>query len=728
MPEFHRVAFASQSAVDLTVKAPQRLAFLSGLLLCAASPLAAKPLSLAPKTPQSSELSASAPAAEQAATPGSAKLGKQLWLFGGGEPICSSVEPDLCEPAKRQAADAYFTKTLALRGKLLRCDDASFKVLNTLPGWPDDAGFSAAFNEQAATRSLQRREQVLDALKSLNRLPRTSSELTQALTPLLAEPLGEDELSLIEDACEVRLTDQQGQSLTMQVYWDGMQPFSRALFEQFIQQAAERKALRSGHTATTHKPTLLLLTSSSYNPFEWVDYYKQVFEFAGANVVWLPLEPAMTRGRCDDLAANRLRFNGQLRRAERYPELAAYQRKLCDNPAALQELVEQADAVFINGGDQSLTMRALTDAQGNWTPLAARLLSRVEHEGIPLAGSSAGTAIQGGRAKNRDGAGGLVMVSSGQSSHALRFGAQALDIDAPICRASRSCNYQTNMPSQEQPAYLAEAALTYHPELGLRLFDLAVTDTHFRERNREGRLLRLLHDSKSAAGVGVDEATVLRADFAPRTPGVNAASSAQLQVYGAGSVWWLDASQAQGELPTQPRLGPARAMQGTWQGLQVARLSPGDQLRIERDARGVYQYQGTVNCQAPQSAATPTATPVAGKVAAPDAGKVAAQQPATHSAEKTSKAHARASHVTKPHAQSAQPAASHAAVVAPPKVAAGKVDATAYNTWQDSSLALTFILNADQALSACSDAQGRWHYLPTPLAVTLELGAIDASR
>ncbi len=720
MPEFHRVAFASQSAVGLTVKAPQRLAFLSGLLLCAASPLAAKTVNLAPKAPQSSELHASVPVANQTAAQPPAKLGKlgkQLWLFGGGEPICSSVEPELCEPAKRQAADAYFTKTLALRGKLLRCDDASFKALNALPGWPDAAGFSAPYNEQAATRSLQRRELVLDALKSLNRLPRTPSELSQALTPLLAEPLGEDELSLIEDACEVRLTDQRGQSLTMQVYWEGMPPFSRALFEQFIQQAAERKALRSGHAAAANlKPTLLLLTSSSYNPFEWVDYYQQVFEFAGANVVWLPLEPAMARGRCDDLTSNRLRLNGQLRRAERYPELAAYQRKLCDNPAALQDLVEQADAVFINGGDQSLTMRALTDAQGNWTPLAARLLSRVEHEGIPLAGSSAGTAIQGGRAKNRDGAGGLVMVSGGQSSHALRFGAQALDIDAPICRATRSCHYQTQTPSQEQPAYLAEAALTYHPELGLRLFDLAVTDTHFRERNREGRMLRLLHDSKSAAGVGVDEATVLRADFAPRTPGLNTASSAQLQVYGAGSVWWLDASQAQGELPTQPRLGPARTMQGTWQGLQVARLSPGDQLHVERDASGRYQYQGAVNCQATQPTAAPVATT-----------PVATQRPA-HTTDKTSKAPARSSHVTKPHAQSAQPAASQAAVVAPPKVAAGKVDATAYNTWQDSALALTFILNADQALSACSDAQGRWHYLPTPLAVTLELGAIDASR
>lgn len=573
--------------------------------------------------------------------PSTPALGKQLWLFGGGEPICSSIEPESCDPAKRDAADAYFTQTLALRGKLLRCDEQSYQALQQIPAWPSGEAGRAA---------------VLGALQTLNRLPRTFSQLQRELPQLRG--LDDEEQSLIEDACEIRLTDKHEQSLNYQVYWPGMHSDARQLFEGFIAQAHERKVQRQGEAARSAKPRLLLLTSSSYNPFEWVEYYRQVFRYAGADVDWLPLEPALSRGSCQQLAPNRFLYNGQLRRAERYPELAAYQLRLCQQPQQLLALVDAADAVFINGGDQSLTMRSLTDPQGQWTPLAKRLLDRVEHEGIPLAGSSAGTAIQGGRAKNAAGNAGLVMVSSGQSSHGLRYGAQALDIDAPLCRASASCRYSTS-PTGSLP-YVPDAALTYNPDMGLRLMDLAVTDTHFRERNREGRLLRLLHDSQSAAGVGVDEATVLRVDFLP--PSVSNSETARLSVLGRGSVWWLDASQARGALPTQDVLKPEQAaVSGHWAGLLVARLSPGDTLQVQRTAEGQYHYQGTLGCKA-----------------------------------------------------SAQPA--------------NAVDANAYNTWQDAALTLQFQLNQHKPIQACTDTTGRWHYLPTPLDITLTLGALHANR
>ena len=56
--------------------------------------------------------------AAQQILPDDPKLqGKELWLFGGGEPLCSSVEPHLCVPARRQAAEAYFASREAFREK-----------------------------------------------------------------------------------------------------------------------------------------------------------------------------------------------------------------------------------------------------------------------------------------------------------------------------------------------------------------------------------------------------------------------------------------------------------------------------------------------------------------------------------------------------------------------------------------------------------------------------------
>ncbi len=55
------------------------------------------------------------------------------------------------------------------------------------------------------------------------------------------------------------------------------------------------------------------------------------------------------------------------KRSERYPELAAYQQQMCRNPDLMKQLLLEADAIFINGGDQSLTMRSLQKKPGEFT-------------------------------------------------------------------------------------------------------------------------------------------------------------------------------------------------------------------------------------------------------------------------------------------------------------------------------------------------------------------------
>ncbi len=487
--------------------------------------------------------------------------GKELWLFGGGERICSSVEPEYCEASQQQAAQAYFAAQQAQTGKSYRCDKTSLQLLQQLPHWP------------VAGDSETRRVSILRALRSQQDQIISKAELDTFSTQ---HRLSDDEYSVIEDSCEVRPQRPDGSTARMAVYWPGTYAVTQQLFQSFVTSAQQRRQLRNPQTPATQKPRLLLITASSYNPYEWVDYYQQLFQAAGADVDWLPLEPALSQQpqpwNCNKIEAGRLKHSGQLRRAERYPELAAQQQKLCADPNAMAELIERADAVFINGGDQSLTLRALTGPDGKWLALTERLLQRVRFDAVPLGGSSAGNAVQSGRPL-----GDIAMISGGRSAHALQFGALAHDIDAPLCRLNQSCG-----------KLLADEQLTYRPQGGLQLFSLGVADTHFRERNREGRLLTLVQEAKAPAGFGVDEATVLRASFAPDKDGNG--QDAALEVLGSGAVWVVDRTSAQGSF---------NAPDANLTQLKVSRLLPGDRVHWQQSAGTAVKYQGQLSCGVP---------------------------------------------------------------------------------------------------------------------------------
>jgi cyanophycinase-like exopeptidase len=488
--------------------------------------------------------------------------GKELWLFGGGERICSSVETEYCEKSQLQAAQAFFAAQQAQTGKIYRCDKTSLQLLQQLPHWP------------VAGDSETRRTSILQALRGQQDKILTSAAL-ETFSSL--HRLSDDEYSVIEDSCEIRPQRPDGSTARMAIYWPGTYAVTKQLFQSFVASAQQRRQLRSPQIPATQKPRLLLITASSYNPYEWVDYYQQLFSAAGAEVDWLPLEPALSQQTlpwdCKAIEAGRLKYSGQLRRAERYPELASQQQQLCADPKAMAALIEQADAVFINGGDQSLTLRALTGPDGKWLALTERLLQRVRFEAVPLGGSSAGNAVQSGRPL-----GDIAMISGGRSAHALQFGALAHDIDAPLCRLSQSCG---------KP--LADEQLTYRPQGGLQLFSLGIADTHFRERNREGRLLALAQATKAPAGFGVDEATVLRARFTPDKDGNG--QDAELEVLGSGGVWVIDRTAAQGDLT-----GPS----ATLTQLKVSRLLPGDTLHWQRSGnKDAVKYQGRLSCGEP---------------------------------------------------------------------------------------------------------------------------------
>ncbi len=107
---------------------------------------------------------------------------------------------------------------------------------------------------------------------------------------------------------------------------------------------------------------------------------------------------------------------------------------MCRNPQLMQQMLLEADAIFINGGDQSLTMRSLQKKPGEFTEVSQLLHQRID-AGVPLAGSSAGTAVQAGYTKKK-----IPMISGGQTVKALQYGAYATEPNAPLCHYHQSCS------------------------------------------------------------------------------------------------------------------------------------------------------------------------------------------------------------------------------------------------------------------------------------------------
>lgn len=485
--------------------------------------------------------------------------GKELWLFGGGEPICSSVEPQYCDESSKAAAEQHFVATHAFREKSFLLTASSIEALQALPGWP---------------ATVDRKAAVMDKLHQLQAAtPEKSWPEAAWLREFAVLDLTDDEQNLLDDWFEQRPTLADGSTAPMRVYYPGVAPDVREMFEAFVA-SAKNRSVAQGKISADGKPKLVLITASSNDPLQWVDYYLQLFTAAGADAKWLPLEPALTdisglanskvrQQQCAGINQQRFVHNGQYNRNARYPELAAYQLQLCLAPEKMTALLQQADAVFINGGDQSLTMRSLqfsVGPQAGEFTLLGKLLQQKIAAGMPLAGSSAGTAVQSGRLTAIPGKPAIPMLSGGRTSKALQFGAFADVPDAPLCQLQQRCT-----------AKAAAGHLTYKPDGGLRSFSLGVVDTHFREREREGRLTRLLLDTGTEFGFGVDEATVLRANFLTD-------DTADLQVMGQGGVWILDASKA------QVVKDPAWHWQATT--LVASRLLAGDIMRF---SHGVQQ-------------------------------------------------------------------------------------------------------------------------------------------
>ncbi|KAL4236965.1 hypothetical protein ACF0H5_005349 [Mactra antiquata] len=145
------------------------------------------------------------------------------------------------------------------------------------------------------------------------------------------------------------------------------------------------------------------------------------------------------------------------------------------------DLIYSQTGFFFGGGDQARVIQSFLGTYGEFSP-ALIALHQMFESGAVIAGTSAGCTCQTAN----------YMVKSGVSYDSLSYG---------------------SFPDVE-PDHTRRDALIYGTLGGLGFMKGYVLDSHFAQRGREGRMIRMLSDTKALAkgtsyGIGVDENTAV---------------------------------------------------------------------------------------------------------------------------------------------------------------------------------------------------------------------------
>ncbi|KAL3863804.1 hypothetical protein ACJMK2_005536 [Sinanodonta woodiana] len=201
------------------------------------------------------------------------------------------------------------------------------------------------------------------------------------------------------------------------------------------------------------------------------------------------------------------------------------------------QLIKRQTGFFFGGGDQYRVTQSLLLANGSASP-ALLAIMEMKKKGAVISGSSAGTTCQTNR----------VMIRGGVSWDALKYGA-----------------YETESSAHPDD-------LVYQRIGGIGLFHNYVIDTHFSQRGREGRIIRLLWDTRKQSlgsnyAFGVDENTALVVTH-------DGTSQGSGKVIGAAGVTLFDISSA---IQTSARYFSIR-------DVYLSYLTHGDQIDLQTRA------------------------------------------------------------------------------------------------------------------------------------------------
>ena len=482
-----------------------------------------------------------------------------LILAGGSLSTCSSMSVKNCRNNDFKDSDLG-------QLKYAFSSESAAKFLQMATFWP---------SEQA--QFLQLHSLLLKAYSAKQGLAFTRNQFWDAL---VEQGVSEADIRALPDSAyfalldthELRQLNNGGQRKQERavVEWN-ISDASRAVYQAFIDQATLRAndhvtSTDSQTNGSAQRPRIAVVTASSRDPFESADFYISAFESMGADVVWLPLDASFQYARwltgwgvngCEQLERISAQFT-QFDRARVYPKRAKLRQQYCQQPELLNDLLNNVNGIFFNGGDQSRTLSALLTPDGKASEQLAIIRSRVTDGQIVVGGTSAGTAVQAGGFLGRRP---IPMLTNGDSRHAIVRG--AIPVSAPSARCSGDCTDG-----------LVADDLTYRPQGGSALFSLGLLDTHFSERDREARLIAFTEASQQRFAFGVDETTALLVDY--HSEGIS------LGVVGEAGVFVVDRAHAQNSYV----LDAEAAVQSKQLSGTAHFLIPGMRMHFEHGAEG----------------------------------------------------------------------------------------------------------------------------------------------
>gem|GEM_PF-533534 len=396
-----------------------------------------------------------------------------LLMAGGSISLCSSEHRVGCQDARRSASD--WPEEVRLETRFEVDAESLARVIDpTL--WAKDREAERLALKEAFSDDLDN-----DNPESFDR---------HTLQALLPDTLSGRERARVFDQLEAfqGRKDQPDHRLTEQASPEFTAERSRPdIYAAFVEMAAA--------VTSKDEARILVFTSAARDPLSPVDYYLSAFEKSGADVRWAPADPAVMEsiqsGDCQGLDERRNTINNSWERERVYPDLAAKQQALCQAPDQLLSLVDWADGVFFNGGDQSRHRATLFDVDNQPSPALEKIREKFENDELVVGGTSAGTAVQTGQQ--------VPMISSGSPEAALLGQVKAAPAPAPDCDIHGDCP-ETTTPD----------TLTWHPDGGLGFFDHGLLDTHYGERGRPIRSIALAAATGTELAFGVDETTALQ--------------------------------------------------------------------------------------------------------------------------------------------------------------------------------------------------------------------------
>lgn len=418
-----------------------------------------------------------------------------LMLIGGGLKTCSSLSQHSCD------SNVIFSPLAKLSIKYNFSIDKVEQALKH-PSLHSLSLFQANKLRQAS-RNAEKSSLDLNKLK----------EAVDHIDKYLLNNLTDQQFYSLLDLLEQVQRSENGSLLQEQVVLDATKnSYGPAIYRLFTSQALLK---RQQQHPQAKRPLIGIVTASARDPFESVSFYTNSLEQAGADVIWLPIDAALQAGihnnQCGNLPLLREQLQGNTDKDRIYPKLTKLQKRLCKSPETLYQQLEQIDGLFLNGGDQSLTLTAWLTPDRKPSKALMIIKKRLANEEIVISGTSAGTAVM---TENN-------MITGGTSEGAMQYGLFNAKAPSERCEMNQ-CD--ANIPA---------TAVTYHAKGGLGFFPFGIMDTHFSERDRQIRLLMLTASTDSDIGIGVDENTALLVNIADK----------QLSVFGEHGIWIIEQTQ-----------------------------------------------------------------------------------------------------------------------------------------------------------------------------------------